>query len=206
MEKARFECVLRDHRDRIYGHALRCLRDADDAADVTQEVFLRLWRRGPDWDDPDRIAAWLTRVTHNLCIDRTRRGQTVQRYLGRPDPDALAELPAAGAPAPDAACDEGPDADLADALDALPAASRSLILMHYWQGLRLREIADSLEVSENTLKVRLHRARKALRGLLDRGCTAGPATGPAAGSAAGSAAGRMTRPIAGSIAGQEARS
>jgi len=184
MERTRFEGVLRDHRDRIYGHALRCLRDADDAADVTQEVFLRLWRRGPDWDDPDRIAAWLTRVTHNLCIDRTRRGQTVERYLGRPDPDALAELPATGAPAPDAACDRGPDAALAAALDALPPASRSLVLMHYWQDLKLREIADTLEVSENTLKVRLHRARKALRALLDRGCAAGPAAGPIAGQEA----------------------
>ena len=165
MERSRFNGVLRDHQDRIYGHALRCLRDPDDAADITQEAFLRLWRHGPDLDD-DRLAAWLTRVVHNLCIDRTRRRQTVQRYFGRPDPDAVAELPAAGAEPVAGLADDHPD--LEAALASLPAPSRSLIVMHYWQGLKLREIADSLGLSEGTLKVRLHRARKALRRVLDQ--------------------------------------
>jgi len=172
MERARFERVLRDHKDRVYGHAMRCLRDPDDAADVTQEAFLRLWRRGPDVDD-ERLGAWLTRVTHNLCIDRTRRRQTVHRYLGQPDPDALGDL-AAATPEPAAAVCDG-DPDLEAALAQLPASSRSLILLHYWRGPRLRAIADSLGVTEGTLKVRLHRARKALRRLLDH-----PAAAPLA--------------------------
>jgi RNA polymerase sigma-70 factor (ECF subfamily) len=164
MERTQFERVLRDHKDRIYGHALRCLRDPDDAADVTQEAFLRLWRRGPELDD-ERLAAWLTRVVHNLCIDRSRRARTVDRYLGRPDPDALGDLAAAGA-SPDAV---GPDhPDLEAAIASLPAPSRSLILLHYWQGLKLKEIAASLGENEGTLKVRLHRARKALRRALDQ--------------------------------------
>ena len=58
MNRTTFNRVLADQRNRIYGHALQCLRDPDDAADVTQETFLRLWRRGPDVDD-ERLAAWL---------------------------------------------------------------------------------------------------------------------------------------------------
>jgi RNA polymerase sigma-70 factor (ECF subfamily) len=191
MERARFDRVLRDHRDRIYAHALRCLRDPDDAADLTQEVFLRLWRRGPDWPEDDRVAAWLTRVTHNLIVDRSRRARAWERHVGRPDPDALGELAAGPHPRPrslgDAAAlagagagvvpQEGPSDELAAALAHLAPEARSLILMHYWQGLKLREIAAVLAVSENTLKVRLHRARKALRAVLDPGAAVSLAAG-----------------------------
>ncbi len=166
MERTRFNQVLADQRHRVFGHALRCLRDRHDAEDATQEVFLRLWRSGPDLDD-DRIAAWLMSVTHNLCIDRARRAQARRKHFGDPDPAALDTLADAAPPHPLAAAE--PDhPELEAALAALPVASRSLLLQHYWQGRRLGEIAASLGVRESTLKVRLHRARKTLRGLLDR--------------------------------------
>jgi RNA polymerase sigma-70 factor (ECF subfamily) len=171
MERSTFDRVLRDQRHRVYAHALGCLRDPDDAADVTQEAFLRLWRRGPDLDD-ERLAAWLTRVTHNLCIDHARRAQTVRKRLGRPDPAALDELSTSGRQE-DPAGDER-QAMLA-ALATLPEETRSIMLMHYYQGLKLREIADQLGKNVNSLKVRIHRARKALREVLDE-----PAADPVA--------------------------
>jgi RNA polymerase sigma-70 factor (ECF subfamily) len=163
MDRTTFDRVLRDQRHRVYGHAMQCLRDPDDAADVTQEAFLRLWRRGPDVDD-ERLGAWLTRVTHNLCIDHSRRAKTVRNRLGRPDPTALDEL--ATRPEPIHPAREQRQAMLA-ALATLPAETRSIMLMHYYQGLKLREIAELLGKNVNSLKVRIHRARKALREVLD---------------------------------------
>ncbi len=163
MDRTTFNRVLTDQRHRVYSHAMQCLRDPDDAADVTQEAFLRLWRRGPDVDD-ERLAAWLTRVTHNLCIDHSRRAKTVRNRLGRPDPTALDELstrPEQIDPAGDRR------QEMLDALETLPAETRSIMLMHYYQGLKLREIADMLGKNVNSLKVRIHRARKALRDVLD---------------------------------------
>ena len=170
MNRTTFNRVLADQRNRIYGHALQCLRDPDDAADVTQETFLRLWRRGPDVDD-ERLAAWLTRVVHNLCIDHTRRAQTVRNRLGRPDPTALDELTAS----PDARhTDNDERQEMLAALQTLPAETRSIMLMHYYQGLKLREIADLLGKNVSSLKVRIHRARKSLREVLDETASGNP--------------------------------
>ncbi len=161
--------MLEEHRDRVYGHALYCLRDPDDAADLTQEAFLRLWRRGPEIDEP-RLAAWLMRVVRNLCIDHVRRRRTVVVHFGRPDPDALDQLPDGDGP------DTGPSHGVAQqesrremmaALATLPPETRSIMLMHYWQGMKLHEIATALDLNLNSVKVRVHRARKALRAVLD---------------------------------------
>ncbi len=72
MKRQIYTELLASHKDRIYSHALYSLRDAHDAEDVTQEVFLKLWDRYEEID-PEKIGGWLTRVTHNLCIDQSRR-------------------------------------------------------------------------------------------------------------------------------------
>lgn len=156
--------MLREHRDRVFSHALRSLRDRDDAEDVTQEAFLRYWRTDPDVPD-DRVGAWLTRVVHNLCIDHARRRRTVQVHFGRPDATALEHL--AADPADDTEDDSLGD-DLLAAMAALSPETRSVMIMHYEQGLKLREIADLLGANVNSLKVRIHRARKTLRGVLEQ--------------------------------------
>ena len=163
MDRTTFNRVLADQRHRVYSHAIQCLRDPDDAADVTQEAFLRLWRQGPDVDD-ERLGAWLTRVVHNLCIDHSRRARTVRNRLGHADPTALDEL----STRPEQIDLDGDRRqDMLDALATLPAETRSIMLMHYYQGLKLQEIADLLGKNVNSLKVRIHRARKALREVLE---------------------------------------
>jgi len=164
MKREFFQAMLREHRDRVFSHALRSLRDRDDAEDVTQEAFLRYWRTDPDVPD-DRVGAWLTRVVHNLCIDHARRRKTVRVYFGQHDPTALDHL--AAVPADDTA-DDTLGQELLDAMEALSPETRSVMIMHYEQGLKLREIADLLGANVNSLKVRIHRARKTLREVLDR--------------------------------------
>jgi RNA polymerase sigma-70 factor (ECF subfamily) len=164
MKREFFDSILRDHRDRVYSHALHCLRDADDAEDVTQETFLRLWRTDPDVP-ADRMGAWLTRVVHNLCIDQARRRKTLRTYFGRPDPIALEQL--ATGPAPEEPS-ERIGTELIDAMRTLSPETRSILLMHYEQGLKLREIAELIGANVNSLKVRIHRARKTLREVLTR--------------------------------------
>jgi len=161
MKQTFFQQVLREHRDRVFSHALYSLRDRDDAEDVTQEVFLRYWRTDPDVPD-DRIGAWLTRVVHNLCIDHSRRRKTIRAYFGRPDPDAMEHLVAT---TPDLQTDQLGH-ELLTAMQALSPETRSIMLMHYEQGLKLREISELLDANVNSLKVRIHRARKTLREVL----------------------------------------
>lgn len=170
MDSKTFSRLLDTHRDQVYGYALHFLRDPDDAADVTQETFMRLWHSGPDPVGP-RGEAWLLRVAYNLCVDQARRRRTVRRTLGQADVEAL-----------DSVIDDSgrgdPERDLLlerrrlrlhEALAGLTDETRGVVLMHYFQGLKLSEIAELLDRNVNSLKVLLHRTRRTLRGSLETG-------------------------------------
>ncbi len=175
MDKNAFIEILRTHRDRVFSYSVYCLRDRDDAEDVTQDAFLRLWRKR-DEVDPDRVEAWLIRVAHNLCIDHTRRRRTARNYVARPEMKLAVEQAASAALA------AGPDHGLVreqtrtlllDAMSVLHEETRSAVMMHYFQGMKIEEIARILEKKTSTVKVQIHRARKALRGALELGAECG---------------------------------
>ncbi len=167
MDARTYTDLLNEHRDRVFSRALYVLRDREDAEDVTQEAFLRLWRQG-DEVDPGRVAGWLARVVHNLCIDQTRRRKVVRTRFGQADTEAAAALPALGPAAdPDWALrlDQRQQLIL-DAMATLSAETRSVMMMHYFQGMKLQEIADELGKTVSALKVQIHRARRNLRTVL----------------------------------------
>lgn len=168
MGKAEYTKLLAEHRDRIYSLALNNLRNSDDAADITQETFLRLWRHeGPMNDRQAR--AWLLRVCHNLCIDHVRRRQTVRTYFGTPDSDAVDCLPAARNTShnPESRLEQDRRRQLLlRGMASLPTETRSIMVLHYFQHMKIQEIADSLGIKSGTIKVRLHRARQTLRKIL----------------------------------------
>jgi len=162
MKRQLYTDLVKSHKDRIYSHALYCLRDIHDAEDVTQEAFLKLWRRYEEID-PDRVGGWLTKVTHNLCIDLTRRRKSQQKNFGHADAEAVETLPAK----PNAYGDPSHGVDLDDQQQSLLAAmatlsdeTRSVMIMHYFQDMKLHEIGATLGKSVSALKVQIHRARK----------------------------------------------
>ncbi len=156
-----FTAVVAAHQDRVYALALAMLRDRDDAAEVAQDAFVRLWRKGGQVPG-ERLAPWLFRVTHNLCLDRLRHRKLALKRLGRPDPEAVERL---AVPADSPVGDELPE-NLAAALAHLPARARSLVVLHYCQDMKLAEIAELLDMSLPAVKTALHRARKVLREVL----------------------------------------
>lgn len=169
MRNAAFNELLASHRDRVYTQALYSLRDARDAEDVTQEAFLRLWRQGAEVP-AERVGPWLSHVTRNLCIDQCRRRAAARRHLGVADPDALDGLRAQGDDDGDALRTLDLDdrqRQLVDALQTLPSETRDVMLMHYFEGRKLADIANSLGKSLSAVKVQVHRARHSLRLVLD---------------------------------------
>lgn len=153
--------ALAAHRHHVYGYALRLLGDAQDAADVTQDVLVRLWQEG-ERVEPDRRRAWVLRVTRNACLDALRSRKTRRAYT--PTDAALLRV---------APCDDHSPhllteaADfrrhLDDALARLDEPYRSILILREIQGLPYSEIADALDLPLNTLKVYLHRGRRSLR-------------------------------------------
>jgi RNA polymerase sigma-70 factor, ECF subfamily len=165
MEKTNYIKLLEEHRNRIYSMALYSLRDADDAADITQETFLRLWRYDGELTD-GQAKAWLMRVCHNLCIDQARRRKTVRTYFGVPDQEAVENLKCSDGEGNDPVAQlhqQQQQQALLNSMAILPAETRSIMMLHYFQDLKIQEIAGLLGLKASTIKVRLHRARNSLK-------------------------------------------
>jgi len=152
--------------DRLYGLALRMLRDPAAAEDVVQESFLKLMAKAERLEGRARLATWLYRVVYNACIDRLREGK---RLVPVPD-----EADDAAVPMPRVLVDFrlSPEEMLKDAqtrealeeaIATLSPTLRAAFLLRDVEGLSTAEAAEALGVTEANLKVRLHRARLALR-------------------------------------------
>jgi RNA polymerase sigma-70 factor (ECF subfamily) len=177
MDAKTYTGILLENRDRIYTRALYILRDADEAADVTQDVFLRLWR-AREGVDAAKVDGWLSRVVHNRCIDTIRRRKVVAAHLGRGDTEVAERLPAPESLHTDPELGltlERRRERLLDAMAGLSPETRSVMMMHYFEGMKLREIADALGKTVSALKVQIHRARKALRDVLEAEAACAPA-------------------------------
>ena len=157
--------LMDEQRNRLFSRAFYLLRDREDAEDVIQEAYLRLWRQGDDVAER-KLTSWLCRVVHNLCIDQTRRRKVIRNRFGQPDAEAADRLPAGDRDPEHALLLDQEQEHLLTAMDGLPPETRDLLLMHYFQGMKLQEIADVLDKSLAAVKVQLHRARHALRAVL----------------------------------------
>lgn len=168
---------IASQREALYRYILGIVRDAAEAEDLTQETLLRGYAKLTTLNDPARLVPWLYCIATNVAYDRFRQAS----YRHRPQP--LAED--AGDPGPagtEIAVDEGPRLDklmeqremsacVRDYTEALPESYRAVILLHDVQGLTNPEIAEMLDVSLATVKIRLHRARNKLREALGEGCS-----------------------------------
>lgn len=160
-----FQALVEDHRDRVYSLARYLLGDPEEAADVTQEVLLRLWRNLPEIDTRDgNVAAWLLRVTRNCCFDQMRKHRSRRSALGvAEDPEAV-ELTAAPGPDPERlASSSDLGRHLRQAVRELSEPYRSVVILREVQEMKYQEISDTLQMPLNTVKVNIHRGRRMLR-------------------------------------------
>lgn len=151
--------AIDQHRQRIYSFARYSLRAAEDAEDVTQEVFIRLWQH---WQKIDhaRLGAWLMRVAHNAVIDHIRRQRSTREHV---DPFVDVEQQTEHQ-------DTGIEMDQAFfqkqlqlAIKDLDEPFRSIIIMRDIQSLSYAEMQEALSMNESQVKVYLHRGRRKLR-------------------------------------------
>lgn len=156
--------ALSEQRHRVYRFALRLTGCREDAADVTQEVLVRLWRHGDRVEEAKRTA-WTLRVTRNAALDLIRSRQTRTSYTV--NHDGLTEAAPDATHTPDRLT-EAADVrrHLEHALDALEEPYKSIVVLREIEDLPYQDIADALELPLNTLKVYLHRARRRLRDAL----------------------------------------
>jgi RNA polymerase sigma-70 factor, ECF subfamily len=152
--------VVTAHSARVYRLAYRLTGNRHDAEDLTQDVFVRVFRSLSSYT-PGAFEGWLHRITTNLFLDHVRRRQRI-RFDGLPDDaaDRIAGREATPAEAYDATHF---DDDVQRALDALLPEFRAAVVLADIEGLTYEEIAQVLDVKLGTVRSRIHRGRSQLR-------------------------------------------
>lgn len=155
---------------RIFRYIVSMIRDVAEAEDLTQETFLRAYRRRDSLRDEGAQTAWLYRIATHVCLDRLRQ------YARRAPMESDTDLDQVDVVEPD-----GPSLQqtiernemsgcVQDYLTRLPDNYRSVIMLHDMHELTAAEIAHLLGESLANVKIRLHRARIKLRAALNAGC------------------------------------
>jgi RNA polymerase sigma-70 factor, ECF subfamily len=162
------------YRPQIYRYLLSMARDPDTAEDLTQETFLRALRSLGGLREPAALVSWLYRLATNVFLDWVR-GDRRRTFApaGRPDGDGgdpLEEIPDPAARVDRLTEQAEMSGCVRRHLDELPDEYRAAVLLHDAFGLSSREIADLIDISVPTAKIRIHRGRARLRTALEEGC------------------------------------
>lgn len=166
---AAFESLVRRHERRVFRLLLRMLGNRAEAEDVAQETFLNLHRHGHRFRFEARFSTFVYRVAANAALNRKRsviRGQAREQALARHHADGI-DPPSMPRDPESAAVGAELSARVQDALVQLSPTLRLPLVLYDIEGLPYGEIARVLELAEGTVKSRIHRARQALRELLE---------------------------------------
>jgi RNA polymerase sigma-70 factor (ECF subfamily) len=159
--------LVSTHQRMVYALAFHLLGDRDDALDVSQEVFLRVFRTLPSFRGQSALRTWIFRIVVNQARNRQRWWNRRRRssQVSLDDHISLCgEMPSQGEVLPDRQLASKETATLIwEALDRLPFDQKTAIILREVDGLRYDEIAFSLGIAVGTVKSRLTRARQALR-------------------------------------------
>ena len=168
-EAGALDALIRATYADVYALCRRMLADPDEAADATQEVFVRVMRSVLGFRGESSFGTWLHRVTVNVCLTALRR-RSRARATGMVAGGTPFALPGDEAELPSTSGSPSELAETADllarseaALAALPEDARAVVVLRDLEGLSTREVAELLGVTETVVKVRLHRAHARLR-------------------------------------------
>lgn len=154
--EARLRRLMEAHGSAVLRVCFLYLRDYALAQDAAQTAFLKVWRALDTLRDSGNERAWVMRIAVNTCKN-VRKSREYRLYAQStpldqiPEPTAEAELP---------------DDTVLTAVLSLPDKYREVVLLHYYQGFALTEVAEILNISQVSVRTRLHRARKQLEPLL----------------------------------------
>jgi RNA polymerase sigma-70 factor (ECF subfamily) len=160
-DEGAFRRLMDLHHQHVYRTSFALTGDADTAADITQETFLKAWRGLPSFRGNAALSTWLTRLALNAARDHLRRRRVHAPFAGW-----------RGSAAPSGAAADDPAGAIAErdelgrALDGLPARAREVVALRYGRDLTVAEIAAILDCPEGTVKSRLNGALARLRLIL----------------------------------------
>ena len=147
--------IIERYKDALYRHAYRLVRDEDDAEDIAQETFIKAYDKLHTFDTTKKLSTWLFRIATNTALDHLRRAKHQT-----PLTVELTARIASSAVGPHMSAEH---AELYQAVAQLHPRYQAVISMHYWEGLKIEEIASIMNVPPGSVKGWLHRAKQDLK-------------------------------------------
>lgn len=169
-EEAAFAELLARYRNAIYGLCFRMTRRSEDARDLAQEVFIKVFSLLDRYDESYAFSSWIFRIATNHCIDHLRRNRlkflSLDGYTDAEGDEIELQIPHKG-PQPDRVLMNREAMErLEEVVDDLPPHYRAIILLRHDQELAYEEIAQILDLPLGTVKARIHRARNLVMRML----------------------------------------
>ncbi len=156
-----FERLYRENVGRVHAVCLRMTRDATQAEDLTQEAFIRAWRKLKSFRGDSAFSTWMHRLTVNLVLTHLRsEGRRASRVTITEDLESVDKTGVQPT--------MRERMDLEAAIAQLPDGARRVFVLYEIEGYRHDEIADMMGIASGTTKAQLHRARRMLREVLAR--------------------------------------
>lgn len=170
-DRERFEAMVSEHLDGLFGASLRLTRNRSRAEDLLQETFLRAWRSFHTFRPGTNVRAWLYRILMNAYIDGYRKSEREPEVVDQEDVDEFylyskvhesEDYRRAGNPE-EVLLSNLMDADVKGALQSLPETFRNVVILADIEGFSYKEIAEILGIPIGTVMSRLHRGRRQLQ-------------------------------------------
>lgn len=165
-----FEMLVREYEKNVYNLALRMVGNSEDAADMSQEAFIKAYNSLNSFRGDSKFSVWLYRIASNVCLDFIRsrkRKQTVSLSVEDDNGEDVELDIADDTQSPERLMDKQLTRDaVRRGLASLPPGQRQILLLREIQGLSYDEIAEVLNVEAGTVKSRIFRARKKLSAFL----------------------------------------
>lgn len=159
--------LLRRHQRAVHTLVRRMVRQPEDAAEITQDAFVKAYRALARFDPQFAFRAWIMKIASNIAIDFLRRRRLPTLSIDQPreyqGSEMRWELPDGGHGPDEIAAGRQMEVRLADALTRLTPAHRQILLLLYQERMSYDEISALLDEPLGTVKARIHRAREALR-------------------------------------------
>ena len=161
------EELIKKVQDQVHYHCRKMLNHEEDALDATQDVLIAMLKGLETLREPSAFWSWLNRMTTNICCKKLRDCREIPLPPGAPVQDAYGNFD--DQTIPEKVLDNEENRRLiVELVEALPEAQRLCVLCYYYDEMSIRDIAEAMETSENTVKSRLYYARKAIKEGVDR--------------------------------------
>ncbi len=163
-----FDELMKRYQRKIFGYLLRSVRNYEDAEELTLEVFFKAYRALGSWEPKAKFSTWLYTIASNLSIDYHRAKARQPVYILEDEEAIETKLVATD-------ISSNPEKQLEDkergrlireAVDELSAKQKTVFMLARYEGMQIKEVAETLGMAEGTVKIHLHRAIKKLQTLL----------------------------------------